>query len=154
MFITINISEGDKYKIDEVRLAGNLIVPEEELFDLITIKQNSVFSRKAITESTENLTNRLGNDGYAFANVNAVPEIDRESKEVDLTFFIDPGRRAYVRRIQISGNSKTRDEVLRREMRQQESAWISTEKVEQSKARISRLGYFENVNVETLPVPG
>ncbi|GAB4300440.1 MAG: outer membrane protein assembly factor BamA [Methylophaga sp.] len=154
MFITINISEGDKYKIDEVRLAGNLIVPEEELFDLITIKQNSVFSRKAITESTENLTNRLGNDGYAFANVNAVPEIDRESKEVDLTFFIDPGRRAYVRRIQISGNSKTRDEVLRREMRQQESAWISTEKVEQSKARISRLGYFEDVNVETLPVPG
>ncbi len=154
MFITINISEGDKYKIDEVRLAGNLIVPEEELFPLVTIKQNSVFSRKAITKSTENLTNRLGNDGYAFANVNAVPEIDREAKEVDLTFFVDPGRRAYVRRIQISGNSKTRDEVLRREMRQQESAWISTEKVEQSKSRISRLGYFENVNVETIPVPG
>ncbi|MTI62740.1 outer membrane protein assembly factor BamA [Methylophaga sp.] len=154
MFITINISEGEKYKIDEVRLAGNLIVPEEELFDLVTIKQNSVFSRKAITKSTENLTNRLGNDGYAFANVNAVPEIDREAKEVDLTFFVDPGRRAYVRRIQISGNSKTRDEVLRREMRQQESAWIATDKVEQSKARISRLGYFENVNVETIPVPG
>ena len=154
MFITINISEGDKYKIDEVRLAGNLIVPEEELFPLVTIKQNSVFSRKAITKSTENLTNRLGNDGYAFANVNAVPEIDREAKEVDLTFFVDPDRRAYVRRIQISGNSKTRDEVLRREMRQQESAWISTEKVEQSKSRISRLGYFENVNVETIPVPG
>ncbi len=154
MFITINISEGEKYKIDEVRLAGNLIVPEEELFPLVTIKQNSVFSRKAITKSTENLTNRLGNDGYAFANVNAVPEIDREAKEVDLTFFVDPGRRAYVRRIQISGNSKTRDEVLRREMRQQESAWISTEKVEQSKSRISRLGYFENVNVETIPVPG
>ncbi len=154
MFITINISEGEKYKIDEVRLAGNLIVPEEELFDLVTIKENSVFSRKAITKSTENLTDRLGNDGYAFANVNAVPEIDREAKEVDLTFFVDPGRRAYVRRIQISGNSKTRDEVLRREMRQQESAWISTEKVEQSKARISRLGYFENVNVETIPVPG
>lgn len=154
MFITINITEGDKYKIDEVRLAGNLIVPEEELFDLVTIRQNSVFSRKAITKSTENLTNRLGNDGYAFANVNAVPEIDRDAREVDLTFFVDPGRRAYVRRIQISGNSKTRDEVLRREMRQQESAWISTEKVEQSKARISRLGYFENVNVETIPVPG
>ncbi len=154
MFITINISEGDKYKIDEVRLAGNLIVPEEDLFPLVTIKQNSVFSRKAITKSTENLTNRLGNDGYAFANVNAVPEIDREAKEVDLTFFVDPGRRAYVRRIQISGNSKTRDEVLRREMRQQEAAWISTEKVEQSKSRISRLGYFENVNVETIPVPG
>jgi outer membrane protein insertion porin family len=154
MFITINISEGDKYKINEVRLAGNLIVPEEELFKLVTIRENSVFSRKAITRSTENLTNRLGNDGYAFANVNAVPEIDRENREVDLTFFVDPGRRAYVRRINISGNSKTRDEVLRREFRQQESAWISTEKVEQSKARVSRLGYFENVNVETIPVAG
>ncbi len=154
MFITINITEGDKYKINEVRLAGNLIVPEEDLFQLVTIKRNSVFSRKAITKSTENLTNRLGNDGYAFANVNAVPEIDREAQEVNLTFFVDPGRRAYVRRINISGNSKTRDEVLRREFRQQESAWISTEKVEQSKARVSRLGYFENVNVETIPVAG
>lgn len=154
MFITINISEGEKYKIHQVRLAGNLIVPEDELFKLVTIRENSVFSRKAITKSTENLTNRLGNDGYAFANVNAVPEIDRENREVDLTFFIDPGRRAYVRRINISGNSKTRDEVLRREFRQQESAWISTEKVEQSKARVSRLGYFENVNVETIPVAG
>jgi len=152
MFITINISEGEKYKINQVRLAGNLIVPEDELFKLVTIRENSVFSRKAITKSTENLTNRLGNDGYAFANVNAVPEIDREKREVDLTFFVDPGRRAYVRRINISGNSKTRDEVLRREFRQQESAWISTEKVEQSKARVSRLGYFENVNVETIPV--
>lgn len=154
MFITINVSEGDKYKINEVRLAGNLIVPEEELFDLITIRKDSVFSLKAITESTENLTNRLGNDGYAFANVNAVPETDRDKREVNLTFFVDPGRRAYVRRINISGNSKTRDEVLRREFRQQESAWISTEKVEQSKSRVSRLGYFEDVNVETIPVPG
>lgn len=154
IFITINISEGDKYKINEVRLAGNLIVPEQELFDLVTIKRNAVFSRKAITQSTENLTNRLGNDGYAFANVNAVPDIDREMDEVNLTFFVDPGRRAYVRRISISGNSKTRDEVLRREFRQQESAWISTEKVEQSKARVSRLGYFEDVNVETTPVAG
>lgn len=154
IFITINISEGDKYKINEVRLAGNLIVPEQELFKLVTISRNSVFSRKAITNSTENLTDRLGNDGYAFANVNAVPEINAEEKEVDLTFFVDPGRRAYVRRINISGNSKSRDEVLRREFRQQESAWISTEKVEQSKQRVSRLGYFEDVNVETIPVPG
>ncbi|KGM06544.1 Outer membrane protein assembly factor YaeT precursor [Methylophaga thiooxydans] len=154
MFITINISEGDKYKINEVRIAGNLIVPEEELFKLVTIPKNSVFSRKAITQSTENLTDRLGNDGYAFANVNAVPDINREENEVNLTFFVDPGRRAYVRRINISGNSKSRDEVLRREFRQQESAWISTEKVEQSKARVSRLGYFENVNVETIPVAG
>ncbi|HCD03988.1 MULTISPECIES: outer membrane protein assembly factor BamA [unclassified Methylophaga] len=154
MFITINIAEGERYKINEVRLAGNLIVPEEELFNLVTIRKNSVFSRKAITSSSERLTDRLGNDGYAFANVNAVPDIDRETREVNLTFFVDPGRRAYVRRINISGNSKTRDEVLRQEMRQQESAWISTGAVERSRERISRLGYFEDVNVETLPVAG
>lgn len=154
IFITINVSEGERYRINEVRLAGNLIVPEEELFDLVIIRNNSVFSRKAINTSSENLTDRLGNDGYAFANVNAVPDINRETREVNLTFFVDPGRRAYVRRINISGNSKTRDEVLRQEMRQQESAWISTGKVEQSRERIARLGYFEDVNVETTPVTG
>lgn len=154
IFITVNVSEGERYKIDEVRLAGNLIVPEQELFDLVTIRNNSVFSRKAINDSSNNLTDRLGNDGYAFANVNAVPEIDSEAREVDLTFFVDPGRRAYVRRINISGNTKTRDEVLRQELRQQESSWIDTGKVEQSRERIARLGYFEDVNVETIPVTG
>ena len=154
MFITINISEGEQYQVKEVRLAGNLIMPEEELFSLVTIRKDAIFSRKAVTKSSELLTNRLGNDGYAFANVNAVPEIDRDNRQVTLTFFVDPGRRAYVRRINISGNSKTRDEVLRREMRQQEAAWISTSKVEQSRSRIGRLGYFEDVNVETVPVPG
>jgi outer membrane protein insertion porin family len=154
MFITINISEGDKYKIEEVRLAGDLIVDETELFDLVTIKKDAIFSRKAITQSTEALTSRLGDDGYAFANINAVPNIDRENNHVALTFFIDPGRRAYVRRINIAGNSKSRDEVLRREMRQQESAWISTKDVDSSRARINRLGYFEGVNVETVPVAG
>jgi outer membrane protein insertion porin family len=154
MYITINIQEGERYKIKEVRLAGDLIVPETELFELVTIKKDAVFSRKSITQSTEYLTDRLGNDGYAFANINAVPTIDRENREVTLTFFVDPGRRAYVRRINIAGNSKTRDEVLRREMRQQESAWISTHDVDQSRARIQRLGYFDDVNVETIPVPG
>lgn len=154
MFITINITEGERYKINEVRLAGNLILAEDELFDFVTIKKDAIFSRKRITESTELLTNRLGDDGYAFANVNAVPDIDRESRQVNLTFFVDPGRRAYVRRINIAGNSKTRDEVLRRQMRQQESSWISTEKVERSRAQIQRLGYFEDVNVETVPVAG
>ena len=154
MFITINISEGDQFRIKDVHLAGDLIVPEEQLFSRVVIKKNALFSRKSITRSTELLTNRLGDEGYAFANVNAVPNIDRENKLVSLTFFIDPGRRAYVRRINISGNSKTRDEVLRREMRQQESSWISTYNVEQSRARIQRLGYFEDVNVETVPVAG
>ena len=154
VFITINISEGDIYRIKEVRIAGDLIVPEEQLFGLVTIGKDSIFSRKDITKSTELLTARFGDDGYAFANVNAIPEIDRNNRQVVLTFFVDPGRRVYVRRINISGNSKTRDEVLRREMRQQEAAWMSTEKVERSRARIKRLGYFEDVSVETLAVPG
>jgi len=154
MFITINITEGEQYKIKEVRLAGDLIVNEQELFQFVSIKKDTVFSRKQITKSTEALTDRLGNDGYAFANVNAVPNIDKENKEVSLTFFVDPGRRAYVRRINIAGNSKTRDEVLRRELRQQEAAWISTGDVEKSRSRVQRLGYFEGVNVETVPVPG
>ena len=154
MFITINISEGERYQIKEVRLAGELIVPEEELFNLVIIKKDAVFSRKQVTKSSEYLTNRLGNNGYAFANVNAVPKIDREKKLVTLTFYVDPGRRAYVRRINIEGNSKTRDEVVRRELRQQEASWISTNNVEVSRARIQRLGYFEDVNVETVPVAG
>lgn len=154
IFITINITEGEQYKVKEVRLAGDLIVDENELFQLVTINKDAIFSRKQVTTSSELLTNRLGNDGYAFANVNAVPEIDRENRQVALTFYVDPGRRAYVRRINIAGNSKTRDEVVRRQMRQQESSWISTARVEQSKNRIQRLGYFEDVNVETIPVPG
>lgn len=154
IFITINISEGDVYQVNEVRLAGDLIIDEQELFKYITIKQNATFSRKQVTKSSEYLTDRLGNDGYAFANVNAVPDIDRDNRAVTLTFYVDPGRRAYVRRINIVGNSKSRDEVLRRELRQQEASWISTGNVELSKARIERLGYFEDVNVETIPVPG
>jgi outer membrane protein insertion porin family len=154
MFITINIAEGEQYRIKEVRLAGDLIVEEQALFDLVTIKKDAIFSRKQVTQSSDYLTNRLGNDGYAFANVNAVPKIDREQRLVTLTFFVDPGRRAYVRRINIEGNSKTRDEVVRRELRQQEAAWISTSKVEQSRARLQRLGYFEDVNVETTPIAG
>ena len=154
MFITINISEGERYQIKEVRLAGDLIVPEEELFNLVIIKKDAVFSRKQVTKSSEYLTNRLGNDGYAFANVNAVPKIDRENRLVTLTFYVDPGRRAYVRRINIEGNSRTRDEVIRRELRQQEASWISTGDVEVSRARVQRIGYFEDVNVETIPVSG
>ena len=154
MFVTINISEGQQYRIKEVRLAGNLIVKEEELFDLVVIRKDAIFSRKKVTQSSEYLTSRLGNEGYAFANINAVPKIDREERSVALTFFVDPGRRAYVRRINIVGNSKTRDEVVRRELRQQEAAYISTIDVENSRALIQRLGYFEDVNVDMTPVAG
>ncbi len=154
MFVTINVSEGERYQVSEVRLAGNLIVPEEELFEFVTVAKDSVFSRKELTATTKQITDRIGDEGYAFANVNAIPDIDRENHLVKITFFVDPGRRAYVRRINISGNSKTRDEVLRREFRQQESAWMSTKKVAESRAKVKRLGYFSAVDVETVPVPG
>jgi outer membrane protein insertion porin family len=154
VYVTINIQEGDRFKVGGVRLAGELKVPEPELAKLIEIKPGEVFSRKKVTETGTRLTDRLGDEGYAFANVNAIPQVDNEKKEVALTFFVDPGKRVYVRRINFKGNSKTADEVLRREMRQMESAPISTGKVKRSQTRLERLGYFEEVNVETPAVPG
>jgi outer membrane protein insertion porin family len=154
IYITINISEGGRYTIKDIKLAGDLIVPKEELFPKILLNRGDVFSRQRVTDTTERLTERLGEEGYAFANVNAIPEIDEQEQEVALTFFIDAGKRVYVRRINFKGNTKTRDEVLRREMRQMEGAWISTRAVERSKERLERLGYFSEVNVETPPVPG
>jgi outer membrane protein insertion porin family len=154
IYITINITEGDQYTVSGVKLAGELIVPEQELIPLITVQRNSLFSRKDITDSTTRITDRLGSDGYAFANVNSVPEIDEKTRTVALTFFVDPGKRVYVRRVNFSGNTRTRDEVLRREMRQQEGGWIATPQVDRGKVRLERLGYFEEVNVETPAVPG
>ena len=154
IYITINVSEGDRYTLSEVKLAGDLIVPQDDLFPLVMTKRGMVFSRKAVTQTSTNLTERLGDEGYAFANVNAVPEIDNAKKTVALSYFIDPGKRVYVRRINFSGNTKTRDEVLRREMRQLEGAWFSTSKVNRSKVRLQRLGFFEEINVETPPVLG
>jgi outer membrane protein insertion porin family len=154
IYITINVSEGDRYTLSEVKLVGDLIVPQDDLFPLVTTKRGMVFSRKAVTQTSTNLTERLGDEGYAFANVNAVPEIDNAKKTVALSYFIDPGKRVYVRRINFSGNTKTRDEVLRREMRQLEGAWFSTSKVNRSKVRLQRLGFFEEINAETPPVPG
>ena len=113
-----------------------------------------MFSRQEVTESSKRISDRLGNDGYAFANVNAVPDINREQATVAFTFFIDPGQRVYVRRVNFTGNLATNDEVLRREMRQFEGAWFSTAKVQRSRARLQRLGFFEDVNIETPPVTG
>lgn len=154
VYITINITEGGRFLVRDVYLEGALIVPEEELFDLVTVVQGGVFSRKDVTETARRIGDRLGNEGYSFANVNAVPEIDDAENRVDLTFFVDPGNRVYVRRINFKGNAKTRDEVLRREMRQMESGWISTEAIERSRVRLNRLGFFESVSVETPAVPG
>jgi outer membrane protein insertion porin family len=154
IYITINIAEGNQYKIREVTLNGDLVVPAEELFPLIKINPGDVFSRKQVTESVDKISSLLGNQGYAFANVNTTPEMDDEANEVSLGFFVDPGKRVYVRRINIAGNVGTRDEVLRRETRQMEGGWYSTEQVERSRTRIDRLGFFEDVNVETPTVPG
>jgi len=131
-----------------------MLVPEEELRKLIKIQPGDVFSREKLTETTKLIGDRLGKDGYAFANVNAVPELNKEKQEAKFTFFIDPGRRVYVRRINVTGNTKTRDEVVRREMRQMEGAWYASDKVARSRERIDRLGYFSDVNVETPAVAG
>ena len=154
IYITINMMEGHQYTIREVTLSGDLVVPAEEIFPLIRINPDDVFSRKKVTQATDEISSLLGNQGYAFANVNTSPELDDETYEVELGFFVDPGDRVYVRRINLSGNVGTRDEVLRREMRQLEGGWYSAEQVERSRTRLDRLGYFENVNVETPPVPG
>ena len=153
VYVTINVSEGERYEIFDVKLAGDLIVPAEDLFPLVTTGRGEIFSRKEVTQTSTNISERLGDEGYAFANVNPVPQIDEKSKTVSLTYFVDPGKRVYVRRINFSGNAKTRDEVLRREMRQMEGAWFSTGKVNRSKTRLQKLGYFEEVNVETPAVP-
>ena len=131
-----------------------MIVAPEELIKLVKVGPGEIFSRKNATETSKAISDRLGDDGYAFANVNMVPEINEAKKTVDMTFFVDPGKRVYVRRINMKGNNKTRDEVLRREMRQMESSWASSSKIERSKTRLERLGYFEEVNVETPPVVG
>ena len=154
IYITVNVSEGEQYSVSGVKLAGELLLPEDQLLKLVTIKPGSLFSREQVTQTTKAISERLANDGYAFANVNAAPELDKEKKQVAFTLFVDPGRRVYVRRIQVQGNTRSRDEVIRREMRQMEAAWYDGEKINKSRARIDKLGYFDEVTVETPAVPG
>ncbi|MFI2810562.1 MULTISPECIES: outer membrane protein assembly factor BamA [Microbulbifer] len=154
VFITVNVSEGDVYKVSEVDLAGDPVVPEEEIRRLLLVREGQTFSQVLMTTTSDYITKRLGNEGYTFAEVNGMPEPNEEDKTVKVTFFIDPGKRAYVRRINFRGNTRTSDEVLRREMRQMESASASSARIEQSKVRLERLGYFKEVQVETTEVPG
>lgn len=154
IYITINITEGDVYTIKDIRLAGDLVGEAEEYFPLIHLRRGEPFARKAIVESSDRVSTKLSEQGYAFANVNSIPEIDEEDRSVTVTLFVDPGKRAYVRRINISGNSRARDAVIRRELRQMESAWFSGEKLKLSRERIQRTGYFESISVETPSVPG
>ncbi len=154
IYITINITEGEKYTVSRTGISGNTLIAKEEIEKLIQVKAGNTFSRKALTETSKTISERLGQEGYAFANVNAVPELDKEKHQVAFTFMIDPGQRVYIRRINIAGNDKTRDEVIRREFRQVEGAWFDMEKIKKSKQRVDKLNFFEEVNVETPPVQG
>jgi len=149
VYMTVNITEGEKYTVNKIALSGNLIVKEEELLKLITLKKGDVFSRKESSASQTRINDRLSENGYAFANINISPNIDEKNKTIDLTFFVDPGRQVYVNRINIYGNLKTKDEVIRREIRQMEGDWMSTKSISESKQRLSRLGFFEDITVET-----
>lgn len=154
IYITINISEGEKYTVSGVKLEGEMLGREAELKPLVLLQEGDVYSGEKLAESVKRISERLGNFGYAFANVNANPDINREKKEVAFTVLIDPGKRVYVRRMSVAGNTKTRDEVIRREFRQFEDSWYDGEKIKLSRDRVDRLGYFNEVNIETPEVPG
>jgi outer membrane protein insertion porin family len=155
IFITLNLFEGEKYTVSEIKLSGpQAVLSHEEMRKLISVKPGDTLSRDALTDATRKISERLGEDGYAFANVNAIPEVDKVKHQVAFTFVVDPLQRAYIRRINISGNEKTRDEVIRREFRQMESGWFATSKIKKSKQRVDRLNYFDEVNLDTTPVQG
>lgn len=154
VFITVNISEGAKFTVRDIKLRGDLKVPEEQISALLLVQKGQVFSRKLMTSTSDLITRRLGNEGYTFANVNAVPTPSKDGNTVDIEFVVDPGKRAYANRINFRGNTKTEDQVLRREMRQMEGGWASTYLIDQSKTRLERLGYFKEVSVETPAVAG
>lgn len=154
IYITVSLSEGERYVVSSVKVAGDLLLSDEEFKTLVKIKPGDVFSRERLNESTKAISDRLGAQGYAFANVNAAPEVDKEKRQVAFTIFVDPGKRAYVRRVNISGNTKTRDEVVRQEVRQMEGAWYDADRVALSRERIDKTNYFGEVTVETPPVQG
>ena len=154
IFITVNVDEGNQYTIKEIKLAGNFVVAKEDLEAQLLITTDQFFSRSEVVASGERIKNRLSEDGYAFARVNPVPEVNEEDKSVVLTFFIDPGKRVYVRRINITGNDYSRDEVYRRELRQMEGGWFSQTAIERSRRRVQRLAFVESVEFETIRIPG
>ncbi len=154
IFVTLTIHEGEPYTLRSVKLAGDLLGLDDKIQPLLAMKEGETFSAAKSSATVKSITDYLGSLGYAFANVNPNPVLDRETHEADLTFYVDPGRRVYVRRIQIGGNTRTRDEVIRREMRQQEAAWYDSSSIKSSRDRVDRLGYFNDVNVQTAPVAG
>ncbi|MEC8469916.1 MAG: outer membrane protein assembly factor BamA [Pseudomonadota bacterium] len=154
VFITININEGDIFSVGEIKLAGELIISEEQVRNLILLQPEKTFSQILMTTSSEYITQRLGNEGYTFAEVQGYPQLDSDNNKTDVTFLIDPKKRAYVRRIEFRGNIKTADSVLRREMRQMEGGSANNALIDLSKVRLERVGFFKEVNVDTVPVIG
>jgi outer membrane protein insertion porin family len=154
MYLTLTVHEGEPYTVSSIKLAGNLLDREAELKKLVTVKPGERFSAAKLQATTKAIVDKLGEYGYAFATVNAQPEIDQVHHKVALTLQVDPSRRVYVRRINVVGNTRTRDEVVRREMRQLESSWFDSSRLALSKDRINRLGYFTDVDVTTVPVAG
>jgi len=154
IFITVNLREGAKYRVSEVSLSGPTVVPEDEIWPLVEIQEGELFSRSKVQGSVENISERIGDEGFAFANINPVPQVNEDDKTVALTLQLDPGRRVNVRRAQIGGNDRTQDRVIRREFRQMEASRYQTSRVERSKERANQLGYFQDVNLETPSVEG
>lgn len=154
VFITINVDEGDVYTISGIDLAGDIIIPEIQARALVLLREGVIFSQALMTASSDYITRRLGNEGYTFAEVVGYPEIDEDTKTATVTFLVKPGMRAYVRRIEFRGNTKTADSVLRREMRQMEGGSANNALIEMSKVRLERVGFFKEVSVENIPVAG
>lgn len=154
MYVTAAIKEGEIYKVSDIKLTGSLILDENDLRKLIMVKPGDVFSRRLIEQSVDSITSTLSNIGYAFADVQPIPAIDKDKREVGLNFFINPGKRVYVRQVVFKGNQHTEDEVLRREMRQLEGSWYSQAAIDRSKIRLQRLGFFSKVEIDTPKVPG
>jgi outer membrane protein insertion porin family len=154
MFVTAGITEGEQYKISDVKISGDTVLPREQVEKMVYVKPGQIFSRRVLQASTETITAVLGNIGYAFAQANPVPNVDREKRTVGIDMQIVPGPRVNVRRIVFKGNTRTADEVLRRQMRQFEGSWYSQAAIDRSKIRLQQLGYFETVDIETPEVPG
>ena len=154
IFVTVNISEGDVYKLSDVKLTGEFVIPREEIQRLVLAQQGQIFSQSLLTQATELIKYRLGEDGYSFAEVQAIPELDNENKEVKVVFYVQPKNRVYVRRVSFSDTTSINDDVLRRELRQMEGGYMSKSSLERSKIRLQRLPFIEEVEFDTIPVAG
>jgi len=153
VYITVNVTEGEQYTVRGVDISGEMVVPEEQLMKVVRVEEGQIFSRRLISESQETIASEIGNAGYMFANVSPAPEL-HDDNTVTVKFFVDPGKRTYVRRISIRGNTRTADEVIRQHLKQMEAGIASNEMIEQSKLRLEKTGYFKTVSVETTAVPG